>query len=110
MCNNESERRAWRAKVLSFIRDYIDANQTYRLGPADVEFGELLPAKPGWVEQQEYEERTSVGFNLERLTKAFEGLPYALESAARKMTEPQGRSAGLAKPRRRVKGRARPGV
>ncbi len=69
MCENEAERHDWRAEVLTFIRDHIDATEVYRLGEADLEFGELLPEKPGWKEQQEYEERTGVAFNLERLTK-----------------------------------------
>lgn len=69
MCASEAERHEWRAGVLRFIRDHIDPAETYRLGEADLEFGELLPEKPGCVEQAEYEERTSVGFNLERLTK-----------------------------------------
>ena len=47
-----------------------------------LEFGELLPPKPGWIEQQEYEERTSIGFNLERLTKEMGYLPSALASFA----------------------------
>ena len=34
-----------------------------------LEFGELLPSKPGSIEQEDYEERTAVGFQLERLTK-----------------------------------------
>jgi hypothetical protein len=38
------------------------------LGEADLQFSELLPEKPGWLEQEEYEERTSVGFHLERLS------------------------------------------
>lgn len=74
MCENEAERHAWRADVLAFIRDHIDAGETYRLGAADLEFGELLPEKPGWVEQDEYEQRTRIGFNLERLVKAVNGL------------------------------------
>jgi hypothetical protein len=69
MCANEAERHEWRVDVLGFIRDHIDSSEVYRLGEADLEFGELLPEKPRWLEQQEYEERTSVGFNLERLTK-----------------------------------------
>jgi hypothetical protein len=32
-------------------------------------FGELLPPKPGSVEQVEYEERTPYGFHLEQLAK-----------------------------------------
>ena len=49
--------------------NYIDSDEVYRLGEADLHFGELLPEKPGWLEQQDYEERTSVGFHLERLVK-----------------------------------------
>jgi hypothetical protein len=69
MCANEAERHEWRADVLGFIRNHLDSGEVYRLGEADLAFGELLPEKPGWLEQQEYEERTSVGFQLERLTK-----------------------------------------
>lgn len=69
MCENEAERHEWRTEVLGFIRDHIDSTETYRLGEADLEFGELLPEKPGWLDQEEYEERTRVGFTLERLTK-----------------------------------------
>jgi hypothetical protein len=69
MCENEEQRHVWRAEVLEFIRDHIDVHETYRLGAEDLDFGELLPSKPGWLEQDEYEERTAVGFQLERLTK-----------------------------------------
>ena len=69
MCEHEAERHDWRAAVLDFIRRYIESYQTYRLGPEDLTFGELLPEKPGSVEQQEYEERTRVGFHLERVAK-----------------------------------------
>jgi len=68
MCANEAERHTWRADVLGFIRDHIDSADVYRLGEADLAFAELLPEKPWWIEQAEYEERTSVGFHLERLT------------------------------------------
>jgi hypothetical protein len=73
MCGNEAERYAWRAEVLAFIRDHLEAAETYRLGSADLEFGELLPEKPGWLQQDEYEEKTRVGFTLERLTKSLDG-------------------------------------
>jgi hypothetical protein len=44
----------------------------------------LLPEKPGWLEQAEYEERTSVGFHVERLSKRVgEVLPRELAIAAR---------------------------
>ena len=69
MCANEAERHEWRAEVLGFIRDHIDPGELFRLGEADLAFGELLPDRPGWLEQEEYEERTSVGFNLEQLAK-----------------------------------------
>jgi len=69
ICENEAERHEWRANVLSFIRDHVDIKETYRLGADDLAFGELLPDKPGWLDQEEYEERTKVGFQLERLTK-----------------------------------------
>lgn len=69
MCANEEERHDWRRDVLSFIRDHIDASKTYHLRDADLAFGELLPQKPGWMEQDEYEREISIGFNLERLTK-----------------------------------------
>ena len=69
ICENEAERHEWRADVLGFIRDHLDVSESYRLGEDDLAFGELLPAKPGWVEQEEYEERNRIGFGLERLTK-----------------------------------------
>ena len=47
MCANEAERHEWRAEVIEFIRDHIDATETYRVGEADLAFGELLPDKPG---------------------------------------------------------------
>src|SRR6266478_2923690 len=69
MCANEAERHMWRADVLRFISDHIESAEVYRLGEADLAFAELLPEKPHWMEQEEYEERTSIGFHLERLTK-----------------------------------------
>jgi hypothetical protein len=53
ICTNEAERHAWRAEVLQFIRDHVETDETYRLSASDLEFGELLPAKPGWLEQDE---------------------------------------------------------
>jgi len=69
MCENEASRHHWRSLVLAFIRDHVETGETYRLNATDLEFGELLPNKPSCLEQEEYEERTAVGFNLERLTK-----------------------------------------
>jgi len=48
MCANEAQRHEWRAAVLGFIRDHIEPAEIYRLGEADLAFGELLPEKPGW--------------------------------------------------------------
>jgi hypothetical protein len=75
ICANEAERHEWRAEVLGFIRNHIDSIEMYRLGEADLAFGELLPEKPGWLEQDDYEERTRVGFSLERLAKRIGELP-----------------------------------
>ena len=69
MCENEAERHAWRSSVLALIRDHVEAGETYRLDAAALEFGELLPAMPEWLAQEEYEKQTAVGFGLERLTK-----------------------------------------
>lgn len=96
MCEHEAERHSWRAALLAFIRDHIDAGETYRLAAADLEYAELLPEKPGWVEQGENEQRTRIGFNLERLVKAVNGLIGfgALCSPCRSTCE----SASLRKP------------
>ena len=69
MCEHEVDVHVWRASVLEFIRNHVDARETYRLGAADLEFGELLPPKAGSIEQRDYEERNAVGFQLERLVK-----------------------------------------
>lgn len=55
ICENEAERCAWRADVLGFIHDRLDPSEVYRLSHTDLELGELLPAKPRWLEQEEYE-------------------------------------------------------
>ena len=72
ICENEAERHEWRADVLRFVRDYIEDSATYRVGREDLDFAELLPDKPGSLEQSDYEERTKIGFSLERLVKAVE--------------------------------------
>ena len=81
ICANESERHAWRADVLRFVRDHLAAAETYRLGLADLEAGELLPARPGWLEQDDYEERTGLAFNVERLAKSVDALASAIPRA-----------------------------
>jgi hypothetical protein len=92
MCEHEIERHTWRAAVLEFIRNHVDEQETYRLGAVDLEFGELLPSKPGSIEQEDYEERTAMGFQLERLTKglgelAAHALPAAMARAVPDATE-----------------------
>jgi len=84
MCANEAERHQWRREVLGFIRDHIDSGEVYRLGETDLIFGELLPEKPEWLKQEEYEERTSIGFHLGRLAKRVgDVLPRELAAPAR---------------------------
>ena len=86
MCENEAEEERWRVDVLTFIRDHIDASEVYRLDPNDLAFGELLPDKPGWMEQEEYERENALRFGVERLNRS-RGLDFcrpglaALESA-----------------------------
>jgi hypothetical protein len=87
MCEHEAERHGWRADVLGFIRDHIEAAEVYRLGESDLLFGELLPARPWAIEQEEFEERTRVGFQLERLTrKVGDVVPRELAIAAAQET------------------------
>lgn len=73
VCENEAERHEWRAEVLDFLREHLESLEVYRLGEADLEFGELLPEEPGWMEQEEYEERNRIGFELERLGRSVAG-------------------------------------
>ncbi len=80
ICAHEAERHAWRAEALQFIHDHVETAETYRLSASDLELGELLPPKPGELEQEEYEERTGVSFMLERVTKAVDRLASAAEA------------------------------
>jgi hypothetical protein len=84
MCENEAECEEWREETLEFIRDHIDPDEVYQLGEADLRFGELLPEKPRWMEQDEYEERNAVRFNLERLTKNLGTMPFEFAEAMRR--------------------------
>lgn len=70
MCANEEERHLWRIDVLQFIRDHLEPAETYRIGAADLERGELLPERPGWLVRDECEEQTRIGFTLERMAKS----------------------------------------
>ena len=53
ICENQAERHKWRAAVLRFVRDHVASGEIYRLGEADLAFGELLPEAPGWLERDE---------------------------------------------------------
>lgn len=59
MCEHEAERERWRVDVLMFLHDHLDPSEIYRLGRQDLALSELLPPKPGWMEQEEYEARMS---------------------------------------------------
>lgn len=90
MCENEAERHQWRGEVLEFVREHLEAGEVYRLGAADLEFGELLPEKPLWLKQDEYERETGMAFNLGRLAKevgALTSSAYALASSRREDNE-----------------------
>jgi hypothetical protein len=79
MCEYEAERHEWRAEVLDFLSEHLEPVEVYRLDEADLEFGELLPRKPGALEQEEYEERNRVGFGLERLVRRVNHCPEIFE-------------------------------
>jgi hypothetical protein len=76
MCEAQAEREEWKVEVLTFIRDHIEESETYRLAERDLVFGELLPEKPGWMEQDDFENETAMKFGFERLTKEIQRLPY----------------------------------
>jgi hypothetical protein len=71
MCEHEEEFHGWRAKALAYIREHVEGGEVYRLNEADLAFGEILPEKPGIVEQGDYEEEHRIGFSLERIAKDF---------------------------------------
>jgi hypothetical protein len=73
--------------IAGFARDraHIEFNETYRLGEADLGFGELLPPKPGWLEQEEYEERNA-GFHARTIGEALRCTQPA-ENVRRRGTE-----------------------
>jgi len=79
MCENEAQRLEWRADVLMFLRDHLDPSEIYRLDISDLESAELLPPKPEWLEQAEFEESTRVGFSLERIARRVCDRPEIIE-------------------------------
>lgn len=76
MCENEAEREEWHVEVLTFILDHVEEEETYRLGQTDLAFGELLPDKPDWMEQEEFENEASTRFGFEQLTKEVRNLHF----------------------------------
>ena len=91
ICEFERELHEWRAEVLAYLRDHLDVSEVYLLGEADLEFGELLPDKPGCVEQEEFERETGPQLAIERLAKEVRQLTfggYAVASRARGSDEP----------------------
>lgn len=58
ICQNEAARQEWRASVLTFVRDRVDALEVYRLGLADLEFIEVLPAEPEMFGPEESDDST----------------------------------------------------
>jgi hypothetical protein len=79
LCENEAQRLEWRADVLTFLRDHLDPSEIYRLDLSDLETAELLPLKPEWLVQDEFEESTRVGFSLERIAKRVCSSPEIIE-------------------------------
>lgn len=56
MCEHEAGQHEWRAEVLTFVRDHVDPSEIYQLGEWDLDFAELLPTRPEWLEQDEFDE------------------------------------------------------
>ena len=100
MCEYEQEFHAWRAEALAYIREHVEGGEVYRLGPADLEFGEILPAKPGIVEQDEFESENRLGFSMERIAKEIGGSSNGAYAIAEALAQQQERqpSAGRRKP------------
>jgi hypothetical protein len=89
MCEYEQELHEWRAETLAYIREHVEGGEVYRLGPADLEFGEILPQKPGIVEQDEFERENRVGFSMERIAKEIGGSSGGAYAIAEALAEPR---------------------
>jgi hypothetical protein len=50
LLEDEISRAHRRIEILTFIRDYIVADEVYRLGEFDLRFADLLPDDDGWDE------------------------------------------------------------
>lgn len=51
-CEDEVERHEWRIAVLTFIREHIQPLEYYALQERDLDFAELLPERPQWLEYE----------------------------------------------------------
>ena len=101
MCEYEQELHEWRAETLAYIREHVEGGEVYRLGPADLEFGEILPQKPGSVEQEEFERDNSIGFSMERIAKGIGGSRSGAFAIAEALARPPAKEASA--PRRRLR-------
>jgi hypothetical protein len=70
VCEFEVSLHEWRARVLDFLCRHVDAGETYRLAPPDLEFAELLPSVPDCVEQGAHQQRSGLAFEMGQLAKA----------------------------------------
>ena len=111
MCEFEEQFHGWRAKALAYIREHIEGGEVYRLDEADLAFGELLPEKPGMVEQDDFEDEHRIGFSLERIAKEIGRSScdaFALADLQRPKTAARDRAArGRPAERRMAKARAK---
>jgi hypothetical protein len=103
MCEYEQELHEWRAETLAYIREHVEGGEVYRLGPADLEFGEILPEKPGNVEQEEFERDNRVGFSMERIAKEMRGSNGGAYAIAEALAQ---QSAAESSARRRKAGKS----
>ena len=103
MCEYEQELHTWRAETLAYIREHVEGGEVYRLGPADLEYGEILPEKPGIVEQDEFERENRVGFSMERIAKEMGGSSGGAYAIAEALALQQEKKASAPRRTRRAK-------
>lgn len=68
------DRHEWRSEVLDFIRAHVESAETYRLGSDDLQFAELLPEAPRWIDDDEYDSQSRLAFQVGRIATALTGL------------------------------------
>jgi hypothetical protein len=87
ICENEAEREEWLIEALTFIRDHVESNNVYRLSERDLLFAELLPEKPGWLEQEECEQKNALRLHVEQVARGKVAPPCSFGAPS----EPEGR-------------------